>query len=329
MERIKAIFLAANPSITTRLELDEEIRAITEKVRAAEHRNSIEVISTWAVRPDDLLQSFNMHKPQIVHFSGHGSPAGKIILVDADKRPKPVSIQALKFLFTTLKDNIRLVILNACYSRIQAEAIAEVFDCVVGMSDAIADEAAILFAASFYRAICFGRSIQDAFNQGRAALLLEGIAEDETPDLLTKTGVDPSSVILISPTEIAASPSTDLTLFSASKSEQALFSQLKIPLAKLVPLLSEEEAILQASLFKALADPTRLRLLSLISRHEGEVCVFEINEYFILERSTIARHLHILRDVGLLETRKKGVWAYYYVRRDMMSHIHDLLRNIE
>jgi hypothetical protein len=73
MEKIKAIFLAANPSITSRLRLDEEIRAITEKIRAADHRNAIEVISSWAVRPDDLLQSFNTYKPQIVHFSGHGN----------------------------------------------------------------------------------------------------------------------------------------------------------------------------------------------------------------------------------------------------------------
>jgi DNA-binding transcriptional ArsR family regulator len=321
MERIKALFLAANPSITTRLGLDEEIRAITEKVRAAEHRHSIEVISTWAVRPDDLLQFFNMYRPQIVHFSGHGSPAGEIMLVDTDKTPKPVSVQALKFLFTTLKDNIRLVILNACYSRIQAEAIAEVIDCVVGMNDAIGDEAALLFAASFYRAICFGRSIQDAFNQGRAALLLEGIAEDETPELLTRTGVDPTSVILISPTEIVANPSTDSTLFPAFPSEDAL--------TKLAPVLSEEEAIPRARLFKALADPTRLRILNLMSRHEGDMSVFQVMETFTLEQPAISHHLRILRETGLLECHKKGLWAYYALNRDMMSHIRDLLRSIE
>jgi hypothetical protein len=229
MERVKAIFLAANPSITTRLRLDEEIRAITEKIRAAEHRNSIEVISSWAVRPDDLLQSFNMHKPQIVHFSGHGNLAGEIILVNTDKTPKPVSIQALKFLFTTLKDNIRLVILNACYSRTQAEAITDIIDCVIGMNDAIGDEAAILFAASFYRAICFGRSIQEAFDQGRTALLLEGIAEDKTPELLTRTGIDPSSIILITPDDLQASPLTDLTSTSIPEQSTLVQSENALP----------------------------------------------------------------------------------------------------
>jgi hypothetical protein len=101
MARIKVIFLAANPSITTRLALDEEIRTITEKVRAAEHRNALDIISAWAVRPDDLLQSLNMHQPQIVHFSGHRSPAGEIILVNTDRTPKPISSQAVKFLLTS------------------------------------------------------------------------------------------------------------------------------------------------------------------------------------------------------------------------------------
>ena len=67
--------------------------------------------------------------------------------------------------------------MNACYSQIQAQAIAENIDCVVGMSTAIGDEAAIIFAASFYRAIGFGRSIKDAFDQGKIAIMVEGIPE--------------------------------------------------------------------------------------------------------------------------------------------------------
>lgn len=88
---------------------------------------------------------------------------------------------------------------------------------------------------------------------------------------------------------------------------------------KFVPTLSEDEAVEQARLLKALADPTRLRILSLLSRHEGEVCVFEIVESFTLEQPTISHHLRILRDAGLVDCRKKGLWAYYYVRREALS----------
>lgn len=106
-------------------------------------------------------------------------------------------IQALTALFATLKDNIRLVFLNACYSRDQAQALITSIDCVIGMKDSIYDDAATVFASSFYRAIGFGRSIREAFDQGRTALLLEGIPEEDIPELLVKDGIDPSQVVLI------------------------------------------------------------------------------------------------------------------------------------
>ena len=198
-KKIKALFLASNPKGTTPLELDREIREITEKIRAAEYRDSIDLISAWAVRPDDLLQLLNQHKPQIVHFSGHGSKSGEIILVDSRGEKKPVNPAAIKALFQTLKANIRVVILNACYSKMQAEAITQVIDCAIGMNEAIGDEAAIAFAASFYRAIGFGLSIKQAFDQGIVVLLLEGIPEESKPELLVKDGVDPEKIVLIAP----------------------------------------------------------------------------------------------------------------------------------
>jgi ArsR family transcriptional regulator len=97
---------------------------------------------------------------------------------------------------------------------------------------------------------------------------------------------------------------------------------------KFAPSLSENEAVNQARLLKALADPTRLRILSLLSRHEGEVCVFEIVESFTLEQPTISHHLRILRDAGLVDCRKKGLWAYYYVRRDALSRAQDVINSL-
>ncbi len=97
---------------------------------------------------------------------------------------------------------------------------------------------------------------------------------------------------------------------------------------KFVPTLSEDEAVNQARLLKALADPTRLRILSLLSRHEGEVCVFEIVESFTLEQPSISHHLRILRDAGLVDCRKKGLWAYYYVRRDALSRAQDVINGL-
>jgi hypothetical protein len=198
-QAVKALFLAANPATTNHLAIDEEMRAIEQKVRAADHRDVLVFQSAWAVRPDDLLQLLNQHRPQIVHFRGHGSHAG-LSLTGNDGQERVVSTQALRALFTTLKDQIRLVFLNACYSQEQAQALATTIDCVVGMQQSVRDDAAAIFASAFYRALGFGRSIQEAFDQGRTALLLEGIPEEDVPVLLVRDGVDPARVVFIGET---------------------------------------------------------------------------------------------------------------------------------
>ena len=197
MNPIKVLFLASNPKKTQPLALDRETSEITQKIWASEYRDILELKTAWAVRPDDLLQTLNEHQPHIVHFSGHGTSSGEIILLDSNGEPKPVNTAAIKALFATLKDNIRVVLLNACYSKVQAEAITEVIDCVIGMNTKIGDEAAIRFSASFYRAIGFGRSVQDAFEQARVALMLEGISEEDTPELLHREPVNPKEIILV------------------------------------------------------------------------------------------------------------------------------------
>lgn len=196
LQTVRALLLAANPSSTDRLAIDEEMRAIEQKVRASDHRDGLVFQSSWAVRPDDLLQLLNQHRPQIVHFSGHGSQTG-LCLVGNDGQVRLVTTRALETLFATLKDNIQLVFLNSCYSWDQAQALVKNINCVVGMKDSIDDEAAIVFASSFYRAIGFGRSIQEAFDQGKTALLLEGIPEEDIPELLVKDGVDPKQIVLV------------------------------------------------------------------------------------------------------------------------------------
>jgi CHAT domain-containing protein len=174
------------------------MHAIEQKFRAAEHRDALAFQSAWAVRPDDLLQLLNQHQPHIVHFSGHGSSQG-LCLTGENGQARLVSAPALKALFTTLKDNVRLVFLNACYSREQARALVETIDCVIGMKESIDDNAAIVFASSFYRAVGFGRSLQEAFDQGKTSLLLEGIPQEDIPELLVRQGVDANKVLLIIP----------------------------------------------------------------------------------------------------------------------------------
>jgi len=198
-EVIKVLFIASNPIDQTQLRLDEEIRAITEKIRDSEYRDSVQLVSRWAARPTDLLQALNEHKPHIVHFSGHGSDNDELVFQSDDGSTKLVSQEAIVATMSTLNDNIRAVIFNACFSYAQAEAVTQYVDVAIGMRDSIRDDAARVFAAQFYAAIGFGRSIKQAFDQGVAALLLEGIPENDIPVLFTHEGVDPEDIILVRP----------------------------------------------------------------------------------------------------------------------------------
>lgn len=207
---LKILFIAANPvdvvahHPTTKaplvlkpLGLDHEFREIESKLRGTEHRNSVQLVSRWAARPDDLLQALNEERPQIVHFSGHGTLTNELVLLDDRGKAKTVSKSAIASLFKTMKDQIRIVVLNACFSNEQAVAITRYVDCAIGMKIAIGDTAAITFAAAFYRAIGFGHSVKDSFDQGIVAIRLEGIDEDKTPRLISRKGVNPGTLKLI------------------------------------------------------------------------------------------------------------------------------------
>ena len=97
---------------------------------------------------------------------------------------------------------------------------------------------------------------------------------------------------------------------------------------KFAPTLNEDEAVDQARLLKALADPTRLRILSLLSRHEGEVCVFEIVESFTLEQPTISHHLRILLNAGLVDYRKRGLYSFYYVDKNKLKAVSTIINGL-
>jgi hypothetical protein len=99
-------------------------------------------------------------------------------------------------LFSILKDNIRCVLLNACYSQKQAQGIAAHIDCVIGMSDKIADASAIGFAAAFYQALGFGRSMKEAFDLGCVQIDLANLNQQDIPKLLCRKDVDSASVYL-------------------------------------------------------------------------------------------------------------------------------------
>jgi hypothetical protein len=119
-----------------------------------------------------------------VHFCGHGAGDDGIFLEDINGEPKLVKTDALANLFKLFSKQVNCVILNACYSNIQAQAISQYINCVIGMRSAIEDRSAIQFAIGFYDAIGAGRSTEDAFEFGRNAIEMQDISERLAPTLL-------------------------------------------------------------------------------------------------------------------------------------------------
>jgi hypothetical protein len=192
---IRVLFLASNPQNQNHLQLEREMAEIDRHVRQAAYRDNFKFEQQWEVRVTELQGHLMRHNPDIVHFSGHGSSSSEIILQDGRGKSHSVSVRALSNLFSALKDNIRCVVLNACFSENQAQAIAKHIDCVVGMSKAISDEAAISFSAKFYQALAYGKSVQAAFNLGCIQTDMEGLNEQDTPKLLHAPDCDPGTVV--------------------------------------------------------------------------------------------------------------------------------------
>lgn len=166
------LILAANPKTTSRLRLDEEVREIEEGLRRSTHRNHFEIHSNLAVRHRDIRKALLDYEPNIVHFTGHGTEDG-LLVEDELGMAVRFSAKALSELFKLCASHVECVILNACYSAPQATAINKHIDYVIGMKKEINDRAAIEFSIGFYDALGAGRSKEDAFAFGRAAILAQ------------------------------------------------------------------------------------------------------------------------------------------------------------
>jgi uncharacterized protein YjbI with pentapeptide repeats len=203
------LILAANPRGTTVLKLDEEVREIQRDIERGKYRDRFVLQQRWAVQTPDIRRALLDYEPQILHFSGHGtgtespenasqsdrdiSPSPEstqetegLIFEDETGQPKLVSIEALSNLFQLFSDRIECVILNACYSEDQAQAISQHIPYVIGMKRAIGDRAAIEFAIGFYDGILAGKSIAFAYKLGCSAIQTAGIPEHLTPVLKRK-----------------------------------------------------------------------------------------------------------------------------------------------
>lgn len=217
------LFLAANPKGTDRWALDREARAIQMELERSGYRDCFVFETRWAAEALDLLRELRRLKPTVVHFSGYcgrsavGSselttrpravlarttgpnPIGLqhgVFFQGADGRAQLVPTQALEDVFDAAGGTVKVVVLNACYSEMQAAALVARVDCVVGMGGPIREEAARNFAIGFYGALGECESVTTAYKQGRAAISLEGLQGNDAPQLKIRNGIDAGQLVL-------------------------------------------------------------------------------------------------------------------------------------
>lgn len=196
--RMGLLFLGANPDASMPLRVDRELRQVTAAIREAPLRNRISFNSDLAVTVDDLQRALLAHRPQVIHFAGHGNPSNAILLDDENGSAREISAASLSRLFGIFGSQIRCVVLNACFSEVQAMAIAGYVDAVIGMSAAVHDDAATSFSRAFYRALAYGQSVQKAFELGCSQIDLDGFSQQADIPRLIALRTDPRDLILIS-----------------------------------------------------------------------------------------------------------------------------------
>jgi hypothetical protein len=312
MTKHTILFLAANPAGTDRLALDREARAIQVELERSGHRDRFELATRWAAEPLDLLRELRKLKPTVVHFSGHGGHGGPAVprpdaaprrdVVDGpvgggggvgagggalgrglffqgpDGQPQLVSTAALEQAFGAAGSSVRLVVLSACYSDAQAEALLAHIDCVVGMSGSISDDAARSFAIGFYGGLGEREPVAAAFLQGRAAISLEALHDGDLPQLRVRRGVDAGRLILAADAAVDAPAAVDAGMTR---------DQLLARLSGLLP------AQFEAVLFRANIPP---EYLSGATAPQAARAIDAIR--YLEQRSLLPQLARIVRDVA-------------------------------
>lgn len=238
MSTPKVLFLGANGRDTTKLRLAAEVRDIRHELAATGVVDAFELVAELAVRPKDLQGLLLSHHPHVLQFSGHGveragilrtceattqgtsrefvlpesnsivGQTGGLLLEDAQGSAVQLHPDVLLELMAILKRDmpLRCVVLNACFTAEQAEAIAEHVDCVVGTARAITDDSAIAFTTAFYRAIAHGKSVGDAFALGRLEIKTQGLSGADVPRLFSRPGVAAADVFIVDKSSCLGSP---------------------------------------------------------------------------------------------------------------------------
>ena len=215
------LFLPADPTRMSHFEIIGAMRAIQLELEHGGRLECFELRAQWGAELRDLLGKLRNANPAVVHFSGHHNllkgvtgatgrvphqepvgdrPAGNgshrgLLLEGPDGRAQAITAPALHDMFGAAGSSVKLVVLSACYSDTQVEALLAHVDCVVAVGD-LAGDGASKFAVGFYGGLDAHDSVAGAFRRGCAAIGMDDVPELHRPQLRIRNGVDASKLVL-------------------------------------------------------------------------------------------------------------------------------------
>ena len=154
-------------------------------------RDKFQFFHILGITKDHFLDDLERYRPNILHFSGHGTESSSLVFQDGDE----LSSEQLEKTFQSLPFKISVVFLNACYSKHQAKSISKYVDYIIGMKKAVSDEAAIIFSSKFYKSLLKNINYKEAYNDAIAYLSYYLESESSIPKLITSHGFDSISTI--------------------------------------------------------------------------------------------------------------------------------------
>lgn len=184
---IRLLFFSANPQTAPSLDLKGEYRALEDRLRADGRLACADPRHISSGTFDLLEREIRAFRPNVIHFAGHGQPTGSI-LESAQRQGVLMPPDALGRLLELLRTDLRCLVLNACHSVAQANALLPQVPCVVGMQDAVSDPSAVRFSTSFYAALAAGDSVGTSFELARNSLYGTSRPDPELPALVARPG---------------------------------------------------------------------------------------------------------------------------------------------
>lgn len=196
-EPLRVLYLTANPEMNLRV--DAEVRMVEQAVRAALHRDLIQVLHRPAATPEDLLEGLNDVRPHVVHFSGHAGGATLVFDNASVDTPegRTVTFDLLTRALAATETSPVLLVLNGCDTLAGAEVLLDATPVVIAMAASITDLAAATFAARFYAAVAAAQPVQAALNQGAVGLEFAAPSEGWKPASLVREGVSLEDLVLV------------------------------------------------------------------------------------------------------------------------------------